>query len=171
MNKKLTIGLAIIALLIVIGVAYVFSNKESQLAAAGISDCGSNTCLTSLDVMGTIVNGGVNSTSTTATSQTLVQNDIQYSLVSITPNVGALTLTMPASSTLSNFLPNAGDTFRFAIHNATTTAAATITVAAGTGFLRQMASTTAAIPTLGLGSITVTRKVNTDLVFTLGVTQ
>ncbi len=48
-------------------------------------------------------------------------------------NVAAFTYTLPASSTMMSLLPNDGDTREWIFHNATSTAAATLTIAAGTG--------------------------------------
>lgn len=84
---------------------------------------------------GGLVKSNTNSTSTTATSYTMVLADIQgYDTMIMTPNTGALTMTTFASSTASTWLPSAGDRAELCIYNATTTSAATITIAAGTGF-------------------------------------
>lgn len=84
--------------------------------------------------------GNTYATSTTATTQTLSAVDIvkssgaPYDHIRITPNTGALTATLPASSTLVHLVPRAGEiTGEQCITNATGTAAATITLAAGTG--------------------------------------
>ena len=85
----------------------------------------------------------VNSTSTTATTYTLVAADIlNYESVVITPNTGDLTLTLPASSTLSAFVPTAGDWAEQCWYNASTTAGIDITFAAGTGIDLEVASST-----------------------------
>lgn len=84
-----------------------------------------------------------NSTSTVATTQTLSAADIaNYTTVIITPNTGALTLTLPATSTLSAFIPVAGDRAEQCWYNATSTGAATTTFAAGVGFDIEVASST-----------------------------
>lgn len=76
----------------------------------------------------------VNATSTTATSMTMVQADIlNYNTLLITPTVGALTYTLPATSTLTSFVPTAGDRVDQCWYNATSTTAATVTVVAGAG--------------------------------------
>lgn len=83
-----------------------------------------------------------NSTSTPA-SLTLAASDIlNYESVTMKPTVGAITVTFPASSTLSALVPNAGDRVKQCWYNATTTAASTITFAAGTGLDLEIASTT-----------------------------
>lgn len=84
-----------------------------------------------------------NSTSTTATAETALAADIaNYSTVIMTPNTGAITVTLPASSTLSSFIPTAGDRMDQCWYNATGTAAATITFAAGAGIDLEVASST-----------------------------
>lgn len=86
------------------------------------------------DVSGFTQGGGVLSTSTTATAGTLTQSDLaSYSMIEWTLNTANGTLTLPATSTLTTLLPDAGDMRTWLIHNATTTAAITATIAAGTG--------------------------------------
>lgn len=81
-----------------------------------------------------------NSTTTNAT-QTLVAADItNYESIVALPNVGSITLTLPASSTLSAFVPNAGDWQEQCIVNATTTTGIIVTLAGGTGVNLQVAS-------------------------------
>ena len=83
-------------------------------------------------------------TSTTDTATPLILADINgYDNILMTPNVGALTLTFPASSTVPTWLPAAGDTQRTCWYNATSTAAATIIFAAGTGIDLEVATSTA----------------------------
>lgn len=83
-----------------------------------------------------------NSTTTPA-SMTLKLSDLQgYDTVLMNPTIGAITVTLFASSTASTWLPAAGDMQETCIVNATTTAAATITFAAGTGFDLETASST-----------------------------
>ena len=94
-------------------------------------------------------------TSTTATTQTLSTADIApdgslYSTWAMTPNVGDVTFTLPASSTMSAVLPTAGMSSTQCWYNASTTAGIDITVAAGTGIDLEVASTT------GVGSAVLT---------------
>lgn len=91
--------------------------------------------------------GGVldsyNLSTTTQTSRTLAASDLlNYSSVTMYPSVGAITITLPASSTLSALVPTAGDIQRQCWYNATTTAVGTITFASGTGVDLEIASTT-----------------------------
>ena len=123
------------------------------------------------------LNGGqlrssTNATSTDQTSLTLVQADIlNYDTLLITPNTGALTYTLPATSTLTSFVPTAGDMVEQCWYNATTTSAATVTVTAGTGMdLERVATSTTsgsvavlAIPSQGSACFKFVRQTDTDI--------
>jgi len=77
--------------------------------------------------------GGITSTSTANSTATLLATDIDTeSYIVVTPTGAELTLTLPATSTLSNFAPNAGDFRQIIIENGATAATGTI-IAAGTG--------------------------------------
>lgn len=119
-----------------------------------------------------ILRSYTNSTSTTATSQTLVQADIlNYDTMLITPNTGSLTLTLPASSTLTSVVPSAGDRQDICIVNGTSTAAITIKLAAGTGIdLYTVATSTISgaggVLPIGpqvMGCVTFVRQADTDV--------
>lgn len=98
-----------------------------------------------ISVTGTITStGGGTATSSPGTTQTLTADDIfQYSTILYTPTVGAAALTLPATSTVTSYLATAGDRHNVCIYNATGTAAATITLAAGAGMdLERVATST-----------------------------
>jgi hypothetical protein len=89
---------------------------------------------------------------TTSLSTTLKASDFTgYNSILVTPIVGNITLTFPASSTVSTFLPAAGDMQRTCFENSTTTAGVYITLAGGTGFDLQVASSS----TTALGSTVI----------------
>lgn len=119
-----------------------------------------------------ILHSYTSSTSTTATTYTLTQADIlNYETVLMTPNGGAVTLTLPATSTITSMVPTAGDWQDQCWYNATSTAAATITFAAGTGIDLETASSsiTGGAPVLSIGAgntgcLKYIRKANTDIV-------
>lgn len=95
-----------------------------------------------------------NATSTTATTQTLAQADILgYDTILLTPNTGALTLTLPATSTLTSFIPSAGDMQETCLYNATSTASQTITLAAGTGIDLERVATSTSSGSAGIFAI------------------
>ena len=124
---------------------------------------GSMSGLLTLD--GGTLKSSTNSTSTTATSYTFVQADLlNYDTMLMTPNVGDLTLTLTASSSLTSLVPNTGDTYELAIVNASTTAGIDITLAGGTGTLLRKATTTATILANSVGILQFIRKANTDII-------
>lgn len=158
-----TVALVAIALTLLIGLGSTPAQKRSfsgstddfwsaasyRVSGTEIISSSRGASLTTGSFSGLLtLNGGqlrssTNSTSTTATTQTLVVADINgYDTISLTPNTGALTLTWFASSTASAFLPTAGDMQETCIYNATTTAAATITVAAAAGIDMETSSST-----------------------------
>lgn len=119
-----------------------------------------------------VIRSYTNSTSTTATTYTAVQADIlNYDTILMTPNVGALTITFPATSTLTSMVPSAGDTQETCLYNATSTSAATITITAGAGMdLERVATSTTsgstgvlAIPATGSACFKFVRQTNTDI--------
>lgn len=97
------------------------------------------------------VGGGIRATSTNDTTATLLASDMDFEkVIDFTPLVPGITLAFPASSTLPNFLPNAGDTRTLFIRNATTTAATSgnVTIAGGTGTLLKNASSSPSVKVL-----------------------
>ena len=87
----------------------------------------------------------INATSTSATTQTLTQGDINgYSSLALTPTVGSNTITLPATSTLTSFIPVAGNQTTLYVYNATTTAGILLTIGGGTGMNLTIATSTAA---------------------------
>lgn len=116
--------------------------------------------------------GGLLATATPA-SLTLQASDlIGYSTISFTPGVAAVTVTLPATSTLTTWLPNAGDRTTLTFINASSTAGTNLTIAGGTGTLLKVASSTTAkfgtfITPLATARIDVVRKEDSDLVFAM----
>ncbi len=90
---------------------------------------------TYLNVSGGFTQGGdALATSTTGTADTLRADQMQqYSVIRYMANTGNTTLTLPATSTMSNIMQRPGQSRTWWIHNATGTAATTLTLAAGTG--------------------------------------
>lgn len=131
--------------------------------SGNISATGSNTLNTLTQ------GGGITTTATTSTTYTAAAADFATANeVDITPNGASLTYTLPASSTLSSFIPTAGQTRTVFFRNATTTANVNITIAGGTGtFLRTSATSSPIIVgnTAGssYGKIDFIRKSNTDI--------
>lgn len=85
--------------------------------------------------------GGVRATSTSNSAETLLASDIDTeNVVDYTANVSSVTLTLPASSTMTGLVPKAGLTRTIFIRNATTTAAINLTLAGGTGTILKQAT-------------------------------
>jgi len=89
----------------------------------------------SLNVHGQFAWGGKNLAVTTSdTAATLSGSDMMnYDYIDLMSNVGAFTYTLPATSTMISILPDIGNSRKWLFHNATSTAAATLTIAAGAG--------------------------------------
>lgn len=155
-------------------------NLESSgtLTVSGASTIGSATLSGKLTTNAGHLRSYTNSTSTVATSQTLEIGDIlDYESMLMVPNTGALTLTFPASSTMSTLVPTAGDRQDFCIVNSTSTAAATITLATNTGLALQRVATSTtsgsagmlAIPANGSACVKFVRQTATASAFDIQV--
>lgn len=109
--------------------------------------------------------GGITQSATFATSSTgagtLTQANILGVNTILSTNAGALTITMPASSTLTTFIPTAGDRVSMVLINQGT---ALLTLAGGTGTLLQTASSTKTVNIGGSSLLEFVRKTNTDVV-------
>jgi len=90
--------------------------------------------------------GGIRATSTVNSAETLLAADLNKAkVIAYTLNVQDATLTLPATSTLSSFIQQAGETRAIFIRNATTTASMDLTIAGGTGMNLLVASSTKVI--------------------------
>lgn len=90
--------------------------------------------------------GGIRATSTINSAETLTATDFDTeNVIAYTLNVQSATLTLPASSTLSSFIPTAGQMRTVLVRNATTTAGLNLTIAGGTGTILKKATSTAVI--------------------------
>ncbi len=171
-------GAAAVPNLTTVSNPFLFSNTQSR---GGVTIASST--ITAGQVLGTMTFKGpvytsyTNSTSSTATSQTLIASDIVgFSNVLFMANTDSTTLTFPATSTLaSTFIPNAGDMQDQCWYNATSTASKNITFVAGSGFDFEVASSTAKAVQGNLSSNLLVvsgnsgcfhfiRKANTDIV-------
>lgn len=111
--------------------------------------------------------------SSSVVTSTLKQSDMMYDTILATPGSTAATqtITFPATSTLTTFIPTAGDRADQCWFNSSTTAAATFTFAAGTGIDLEVATSTVQTGAFDLvlgadnmGCFTFLRKTNTDIV-------
>jgi hypothetical protein len=190
--KKYIIGI-IVALLVGLVIGFTFvrqpttvvkgTTNVSSLGTESLSvgtgcDNSFSTCTgTTIDASGNIVilgkttfDGGTIYSSTlsttTGTAVTLKQSDLlTYTTILALPIVGATTWTLPASSTMASYVPVAGDTQRVTIVNASTTAGITLTLAAGTGWNINSATTTLQIRPNTSAVLNCTRKAATASTF------
>lgn len=141
--KKLIVIVAVVMAVIAIAV-YSYQRAPSLGVNPG------PTSYTPQEFMAGVTYGNYLATSTSATTYTLVAADLvgssgfAYDTIALTPTVGDLTITLPASSTLRHFLPQAGMSAKQCFYNASTTAGIDITIAAGTGIDLEVASSTTA---------------------------
>ena len=80
---------------------------------------------------------GVRATTTTVAAETLTEAQLianSYFLFEGSATAAAITITLPATSTMTTILPNAGDCQDWVIENGYGAAATTTTIAAGTGW-------------------------------------
>jgi len=109
-------------------------------------------------------------TSSTASSYTLTTKEIrkEVSYLSWTVNVNTTLTTMASTSAPLSDLKT-GESFSLYFHNASTTAAATATFAAGTGVDLQKNEDTADLAVNGLDVVKLTfiKKANTDVILTM----
>lgn len=96
----------------------------------------------------------------TLTQAELAQNRLMYVNIANSP---ALTVTLPASSTLTSLIKNPGDEMTFMIYNAQTGAATTTTVVGGTGTTLGITTANCAIAATKSGSIRLVRLPNTNV--------
>ena len=118
--------------------------------------------------------GGIRATSTVNSAETLLAADMdKEKVIAYTLNVQDATLTLPATSTLRWFIPQAGETRSIFIRNATTTASMDLTISGGTGMNLITASSTKAIVggTAGANSarLDFVRRADTDIDVTMSI--
>jgi hypothetical protein len=112
--------------------------------------------------------GGVTATSTVGTTVPLLATDFDTeNVIDVTLNVRDATLSFPATTTLTSFIPTSGQMRTLFVRNASTTAAMDITIAGGTGVLLKKATTSAVIygdtDGANYGVLQLIRKANTDI--------
>lgn len=152
----------IVVLLVIIGVVtYVAIPRTASERFGGTTNLGSLTLSNQLSV------GGIFATTTTSTLTQAQITDI--STITTSPAAAAITITLPASSTLTTLIPNAGDQVQFVIANLATVAASSTTIAGGTGTTLKQASSTAAILGGGTGTLILVRLASTNVLAILDI--
>ncbi len=150
-----------------LGVTGNFEVDGTSIIAGILNSTGAINSTGKITTSSTLTVGGLNST-TTAASATFKASDLAFSTISAFPNVAAVSLTLPASTTLATagFLPNAGDRTSIAVFNASSTAAATVTLVGGTGTLLTSATSTDVIYASGIAHLDIVRLPTSDYSFT-----
>jgi len=137
---------------------YVGSNQDFSVDSTGV-----------ITTTGALTSGGgVRATSTTGNAVPLVATDFDTeNVIDVTLNVLDATLSFPATSTLTSFIPTAGQTRTLYVRNASTSAAMDLTISGGTGVLLKKATSTAVIQGdtdgANFARIDLIRKSNTDI--------
>lgn len=192
MNRNKIIELAVVVVAVLIGLSLFSLFTRTTGVGGGVTNYGGGLSVDSLAVTGdtaftggiTITGattltgattattftqgGGINATSTSGTVVPLLAADFDTeNVIDVTLNVQDATLSFPATTTLTSFIPTAGQSRTLLVRNASTTAAMDVTIAGGTGVLLKKATTTAVIygdtDGANYGIITLTRKSNTDI--------
>lgn len=135
--KNIVIGLVVAIALILSVLAYnrspqVVVQKTDGTVVGSLTGPEVNSYLS---VHGPFQQGGeVLATSTSGTADVLLATQMQrYSVFEYLANTGNTTLTLPATSTLTNIITSPGESRTWWIHNSTSTGAITLTITAGTG--------------------------------------
>ena len=115
-------------------------------------------------VMSFTQGGGVTASSTDDLTALLLNTDFDTeNYLQLTPNLSGITYTLPASSTVDN-IPSTGDCRQLVIENATTTPTLPFTLAAGTGWSLNIASTSIAnINETKYATLNFCRRSDTDI--------
>lgn len=164
-NTKIWVAVVVVAIIAAAGFFYpvpVVQNVKDTLGAlVGPNIFDHLTLRQSFTKGGTVV-----ATSSTAATFTLTTNELrkEVSYISWTPNVSTTLTTMASTSAPLTDLKS-GESFEVYLHNASSTAAATITLAAGTGIDLQDNEDSAdlAIAGLDVAKLTFIKKPNTDV--------
>lgn len=153
--SKLKIAILILSVLAIlwVGFSFLFPNSPASAPAiytsSGVWYRSGNMLKTNPSLPITV--GRQYATTTNQSAVTLLNTElIGYSNIRIFASTSSVTVTLPASSTLSTFVPNAGDMTTVVFKNATTTAGINLGLVAGSGLSLIKASSTATTTANGL---------------------
>lgn len=134
MKKYYPIILSVASVIILALLGFIFSGESNSFGARRQS----------VSSPGNFTEGGnLISTTTSETAQVLLESDLQAKGLYGGGVGGAITYTLPASSTITSMIPNVGDSKVWYLHPTSTS----FTLAAGVGFdLEYTSSTAASIP-------------------------
>jgi hypothetical protein len=162
MTNAKTFVIALVAVVIA-ACAFLFPQASAPLGANPGPDF-----LNDVNFRAEVINSATVATSSAASANLLPGNLVCGGSLMVSLPVGSVTLTLPATSTLSAKVPTAGSRCSLAIVNASTTASQNVTIAAGTGW--KLATTTAAQGVIFPGTVGVVefvRKANSDITATI----
>jgi len=169
MNKKLGIVLVVVAIIATAGLFLPRVQVENILGSITSPDIFNHVTLHQSFTRG----GEQVATSSTATAYTLTTNELrpEVSYLSWTVNVDTTLTTMASTSApLSNL--RTGESLEVYFYNASTTAAATATFAAGTGVdLQEDEGETVIVNGLEIARLTFLKKADTDVILWVEVGQ
>lgn len=181
-TQNLALGLGVVAVGFVAGIlgGGLFGGTETVKEV--VRDLGANpgpTYTEKQEFLGGVLYGNNVASSSQGATITFTaaefKNWANSDFVSYAPGLLIQTLTFPASSTLRDLLPNAGDTQKFCVRNATSTAGTGTNFAAGTGIDLEVGSSTVAtvgslrLTTGATACLTLIRQVSTASTFDITV--
>jgi len=122
---------------------YVGSDDQFEITEAGVLSLSARLNVTGSTTVETFTQGGgIYATTTGTTTLAAYAFDVE-NMVEITPtNASGVTVTLAASSTLSSFVPNAGDARTVLMCNASSTARVVFAAGAGLNFAQATSSLT-----------------------------
>lgn len=156
--------------------------NSGTLVQTGNGTIGGTFGVTGATTLGTVTTGIVNSngasgsgvlasTTMETTATALASYVTDYRCWAFTPNVANTALTLPASSTLSTFLPTAGTCHTIKLENVSSVNATTTTIVAGTGMdLQEPDGQDVVIGGTNYANIEFCRRSDTDFVVTVDET-
>lgn len=145
------------------------SPVEGEVRGSTLTITGATTLSGALSSTATLTQGGgVYATSTVGSVVPLLASAFDTeNVIDVTLNVLDATLSFPATTTLTSFIPTSGQTRTLFVRNASTTATMDLTISGGTGVLLKKATTSAVIygdtDGANFAKIDLIRKANTDI--------
>jgi len=155
--------------------AYGDTNVTNLVASGYITSSGALTVVGATSLTGTVSvvgavtvdtftqGGGITASTTYTAGDILTYSHFDTEDIVEMDVSQAFALVLPATSTLSLMIPNAGDTREILLVNATTTAAITITAGTGMDFQTSSSTSDCVIGTLDMATLKFWRKANRDM--------
>lgn len=161
--KKFTSILAVLVFIVAAGVGGFFLTRSEQPSTSFGAVAGPDN-YNHLNFYLNHTDGGYIASTSLSTANTVPAKMLQdITLLNLTPGLAASTFTLPATSTLTSFVPKIGDTQMVNICNATTTAATPFTLALGAGMIGSNATSTLSVAAGKCATLVFVRKPNGDM--------